>query len=381
MGRGRRAIDCRVCSMPIDRHRRRIVLRGRAGRRRLSARPAARRRVLRDGDGLVLDDGGVVRGAGSARAAARDRSARRCAIGLRDSPGISATATADVQIVGRPAAHPRAITCWRRCCEGWARTSTPIEAPFDPGGAAPMPAAAHPTRRMRTTDARGERPPRSLYRLMAWLSPAYPVGAFSYSQRHRMGGRGGDITRCRDAAQLARRRCCADGAGFCDAVLLRARPSRARTATTRRCARSPNLPPRFAPSKERHLETTAQGAPSSTRRAPPGRATRSTARRSGTARSPIRSRSASPRRPRHRARAGAAGLPARLRRQLVSAGVRLIPLGQTDGQRVLAALEPRRGCDGAGARHAARRDRRRDLSRRSRQPCATKPSTRGCSAS
>ena len=51
----------------------------------------------------------------------------------------------------------------------------------------------------RTTIMSASRRDRALYRLMAWLSPAYPVGAFSYSERHRMGGRERRHQGCRDA--------------------------------------------------------------------------------------------------------------------------------------------------------------------------------------
>ncbi len=58
---------------------------------------------------------------------------------------------------------------------------------------------------------------RALYRLMAWLSPAYPVGAFSYSSGIEWAVEAGDIT---DAATLERWLAVmiADGSGFCDAV-------------------------------------------------------------------------------------------------------------------------------------------------------------------
>ena len=98
----------------------------------------------------------------------------------------------------------------------------------------------------------------------------------------------------------------------------------------------------FAPSKERHLETTAQGAPSSRRRARPGRAPRSTgcaAVWDGPVAYPVAVGVAA-------AGHGIALEPAlhaflhAVTANLISAGVRLIPLGQSDGQRVLAALEP-----------------------------------------
>ena len=58
-----------------------------------------------------------------------------------------------------------------------------------------------------------------LYRLMAWLSPAYPVGAFSYSSGIEWAVESGDITRCRDACKRWLDVILAEGGGFCDAVL------------------------------------------------------------------------------------------------------------------------------------------------------------------
>src|SRR5262249_58930013 len=54
----------------------------------------------------------------------------------------------------------------------------------------------------------------ALYRLMAWLSPAYPIGAFSYSSGIEWAVEAGDIT---DAATLERWLAVmiADGGGFC----------------------------------------------------------------------------------------------------------------------------------------------------------------------
>ena len=88
------------------------------------------------------------------------------------------------------------------------------------------------------------------------------------------------------------------------------------------------------------------------------------------------------RRTRHRARARARGLLCRRsRRNLISAGVRLVPLGQTDGQRVLAALE--RAI--AATARSARSHRRSTISAARRSAptspaCATRRSTPGCSA-
>ena len=54
---------------------------------------------------------------------------------------------------------------------------------------------------------------------MAWLSPAYPVGAFSYSSGLEWAVEAGDVT---DAESLQRwlEVIIGQGGGFCDAVLL-----------------------------------------------------------------------------------------------------------------------------------------------------------------
>ena len=59
--------------------------------------------------------------------------------------------------------------------------------------------------------------PTALYRLMAWLSPAYPVGAFSYSSGIEWAVEAGDI---KDAESLRRWLAIVVGEGgsFCDAV-------------------------------------------------------------------------------------------------------------------------------------------------------------------
>lgn len=59
----------------------------------------------------------------------------------------------------------------------------------------------------------------SLYRLMTWLSPSFPVGAFSYSSGIEWAVEAGDIT---DAASLRDwlAAMLGEGSGFCDGVLL-----------------------------------------------------------------------------------------------------------------------------------------------------------------
>jgi len=181
----------------------------------------------------------------------------------------------------------------------------------------------------------------ALYRLMAWLSPAYPVGAFSYSGGIEWAVESGDIT---DAETLKRwlTVVIADGGGFCDSVLF-VHAHRAIVANDDEALHAvTELAAAFAPSKERHLETTAQGRAfvEATRAAWPCDALdKLAALWDGPVAYPVA------------VGVTAAGhgiaLEAALSAYLhavtanfISAGVRLIPLGQTDGQRLLAALEP-----------------------------------------
>src|SRR5262245_6267368 len=181
----------------------------------------------------------------------------------------------------------------------------------------------------------------ALYRLMAWLSPAYPIGAFSYSSGIEWAIEAGDIG---DAATLERWLAVmiGDGGGFCDAVFL-AHAHRAVADGDDPALRAvAELAVAFASSKERHLETTAQGRAflDTTRAAWPTAALdRLLAIWDGDIALPIAVGVA----------AAGHGLPLASVLQgflqafaanLISTGVRLIPLGQTDGQRVLAALEP-----------------------------------------
>src|SRR5689334_694112 len=60
---------------------------------------------------------------------------------------------------------------------------------------------------------------KALFRLMTWLSPSFPVGAFAYSSGIEWAVEAGDIV---DAASLRDwlAAMLADGAGFCDAVFV-----------------------------------------------------------------------------------------------------------------------------------------------------------------
>ena len=181
----------------------------------------------------------------------------------------------------------------------------------------------------------------ALYRLMAWLSPAYPVGAFSYSSGIEWAVEAGDVT---DAETLRRwiATMVAQGGCFCDAVFF-VHAHRAAADGDHAALRAvAELAAAFAPSKERVLETTAQGRAfvETTRAAWPCAALDGFLKVSdGPIALPIAVGAACGGHDIALAPALAAFLHA-LAANLISAGVRLIPLGQTDGQRVLAALEP-----------------------------------------
>jgi urease accessory protein len=190
-------------------------------------------------------------------------------------------------------------------------------------------------------DAGGALQPAAFYRLMAWLSPAYPVGAFSFSGGLEWAVESGDIN---NAETLKRWLAVtiAEGGGFCDAVFL-AHAHRSIAANDDKALREvAELAAAFAPSRERHLETTAQGRAfvDATRAAWPCAALdRLAAVWDGPVAYPVAVGVAA-------AGHGVAVEPAlhaflhAVVANLISAGVRLIPLGQTDGQRVLAAFEP-----------------------------------------
>jgi urease accessory protein len=181
----------------------------------------------------------------------------------------------------------------------------------------------------------------ALYRLMTWLSPAFPVGAFSYSSGIEWAVEAGDIA---DAASLREwlAAMLADGSGFCDGVFL-AQAHRAASANDNAGLREiAELAAAFVPSRERQLETSTQG-----------RAFIDIARAAwacdglddlisacdGGIVYPIAVGIVSAAHKIPLAPAMHAFLHA-LVSNWISAGARLVPLGQTDSQRILAALEP-----------------------------------------
>jgi urease accessory protein len=180
----------------------------------------------------------------------------------------------------------------------------------------------------------------ALYRLLAWMSPAYPVGAFSYSGGIEWAVEAGDI---KDAKTLREWLAVmiGQGAGFADAVLF-SHVHDATTASDDAALRAvAELAAALAPSKERFLETTAQGRAflDTTQAAwPTPSLARLEAVWNGAIALPVAVGAACAGHDIARGAAVRAYLQA-LAANWISAGIRLIPLGQTDGQRILAALE------------------------------------------
>jgi urease accessory protein len=181
----------------------------------------------------------------------------------------------------------------------------------------------------------------ALYRLMTWLSPSFPVGAFSYSSGIEWAVEAGDIV---DMASLQDwlTAMLAEGPGFCDGVFLAQAHRAAISGDHSGLHGIAELAAAFVPSRERQLETSAQG-----------RAFIDIARSAwsseglelmisacaGTIVYPVAvglvsAAHAIPLRPAMHAFFHA------LVSNWISAGARLVPLGQTDSQRVLVALEP-----------------------------------------
>jgi urease accessory protein len=196
-----------------------------------------------------------------------------------------------------------------------------------------LPPADHPAG---MTEAEGA----ALYRLMTWLSPAFPVGAFSYSSGIEWAVEAGDVT---DAASLRDwlAAMLSEGSGFCDAVFLAQAHRAASTQDEASLCEIAELAAAFVPSRERQLETSTQG-----------RAFIEIARSAWAcdgldgmvaacgssmvypvAVGLVSAGHAVPLEPALHAFLHA------VMSNWISAGARLVPLGQTDSQRILAGLE------------------------------------------
>lgn len=181
----------------------------------------------------------------------------------------------------------------------------------------------------------------ALHRLLAWLSPAFPVGAFSYSHGLEWAVEAGDI---HDRVSLGDWLIALfdHGSAHADACFL-VHAYRAMAASDA-CALAEvaELAAAFQPSKERKLETTGQGRAflDAVEAAwPVERLAGLRAAWDGPLALPVAVGACA-------AAHGVAeddALPAYLHAfaaNLISAAVRLVPLGQTDGQRALASAEP-----------------------------------------
>ncbi|QXM25414.1 urease accessory protein UreF [Elioraea tepida] len=177
-----------------------------------------------------------------------------------------------------------------------------------------------------------------LWRLLLWCSPAFPVGSFSNSHGLEWSVEAGDVS---DPASLTDwvDALLTAGAGWTDSVFL-AHAHRAAVAADR--ASLSDLAEQasaFAASHEREVEMLAQGA-AFARALAAGWPALAAALPQG---------DRLPYAVAFGAACGAAGIPLRtalvahlqaFAGMVVSAAVRLVPLGQSDALRVLAALEP-----------------------------------------
>jgi urease accessory protein len=181
----------------------------------------------------------------------------------------------------------------------------------------------------------------TLSRLLVWFSPAFPIGAFSFSHGLEWAVEAGDITD-RESLQDWLAALVGHGSGWSDAVLFSASHRAVEVKDLKRLKEAAELAVALQPSKERRLEATMQGDAFV-------KAVETAWENRGLAL--LRAAVAPP----HAlsVAAGAAAAGAGVKREeavqafltgfsqnLVSAAVRLAPIGQSDGLRVLAALEP-----------------------------------------
>jgi len=181
------------------------------------------------------------------------------------------------------------------------------------------------------------------YRLMTWLSPSFPVGAFSYSHGIEFAVEGGlvsdrgTLTRWVDAIVL-------HGAGRNDATLFRAAWQSVTDDDPKALVWAAEMADVYRATSETALESTGQGRAfleALTAVWPEPEITKWTKALAAMDRPPAYAVTVG-------VAAAVAKIPLRpaliaylhaLAANLVSAGVRLVPLGQTDGQLTLAALE------------------------------------------
>lgn len=176
-------------------------------------------------------------------------------------------------------------------------------------------------------------------KLLVWLSPSFPVGAFSYSHGIEWAVEAGDIV---DRASLETwlTGVMLHGTGLTDAVVLRHAHAMTAARDGPRLAAVAELAAAFQPSRERALETFNQGRAfldtiAAAWPAPGVEFLRSVW--GGDTAYPLAVGVAAAAHEIDANDACVAYLHALLA-NLVSASVRLVPLGQTDGQRAIAAM-------------------------------------------
>ena len=178
--------------------------------------------------------------------------------------------------------------------------------------------------------------PSGLYRLLSWLSPGYPVGAFSYSHGLEFAVETGDVV---DADTLISwlRTVLINGTGRVDGVLFREAHVGVEAADWLRLDEIAELGNAFQGTAEFALESRAQGEAflRATQAAWPAPALE---RLNGRAVYPVAVAAACAA---HgiSVETGLHGYFHAFMSNLVSAAMRAVPLGQTDGQRAIADLE------------------------------------------
>jgi urease accessory protein len=178
-----------------------------------------------------------------------------------------------------------------------------------------------------------------LLQLLVFASPSYPIGGFAFSHGLEWAIEAGEV-RGRDDLEAYVAAALADGGGWCDLVFLAAAWRAARAGDAEALNEIADHCAAWRGSAEMALESSHQGAAfaRATLSAWPDSPLAALARRRGGEIA-------------HPVALGAAATGAPLdaaliaygqafAANLVSAGVRLVPLGQTDGLRALAALAP-----------------------------------------
>ena len=218
------------------------------------------------------------------------------------------------------------------------------------------PTTPQPSHSRQASDEPGLNDAAALKKLLAWLSPAFPVGGFSYSHGLEWAIEDGTVTAAADLKAWLTD-ILHHGSGWSDSVLFSHTHKAALAAEYAKIEELSALAIAFQPSKERHLETTAQGRAFLSTVAATWPNTRLTALTQLFAREaqiayPVAVSLACaahhiPLLPSLNAYLGAFAA------SLISAAVRAVPLGQTDGQIVTAAISPLIGTVASKASTAA----------------------------